>query len=55
MDVRLGPRDQDGQKTDCGWLTLEDINKQEHIRVLDYVDQVKMIVDQVKQRGKKTW
>jgi hypothetical protein len=53
--MRFGPRDQDGQKTNREWLTLGDINKQEHIRVLDCVDQVKSIVDQVKQRGKRTW
>ena len=27
-DMRLGPRDQDGRKTDHGWLTFGDINKQ---------------------------
>ena len=31
-DVSLVPRDQDSWKTDRGWLTLEDINKQEHTR-----------------------
>ena len=43
-------RGTEGQKTDHGWLTLGDIDKQVYIWRNRPIDQVKMVVDHVKLR-----